>query len=108
MKRALVKSVGTYRLTDEELSTVLVGVEESLNARPLTYWSAHPEDLSPLTPNHFLIGRSEIAPGTDSLPLGARWKLIQEVGRQTWSRFLNEFIPQLNQLPNWTETTSSD
>ena len=100
--------MGTYRLTDEELSIVLVEVEESLNARPLTYCSAHPEDLSPLTPNHFLIGRSEIAPGTDSLPLGARWKLIQEVGRQTWTRFLNEFIPQLNQLPNWTETTSSD
>ena len=44
-------------LTDEVLSTTMCLVEQTLNARPLTAVSDDPEDLTALTPNHFLPGR---------------------------------------------------
>ena len=44
-------------LTDEVLSRTMCLVEQSLNARPLTAVSDDPEDLTALTPNHFLRGR---------------------------------------------------
>lgn len=42
-------------LTDEMCSTIMVEVVSLVNGRPLTYMSVDPE---PLTPNHFLLGRS--------------------------------------------------
>jgi len=43
-------------VTTEELQTVLVGVEATLNARPLTFVSS--EDFEePLTPFHLMCGR---------------------------------------------------
>ena len=43
-------------ITDEELLSAVVGAEGLLNSRPITYQSANPADLTPLTPNHFLHG----------------------------------------------------
>ncbi|KAL5490750.1 hypothetical protein EMCRGX_G015929, partial [Ephydatia muelleri] len=54
-KRCLKKTIGTTKLSYEELHTVLVEVEAILNSRPLTYVSS--EDLEePLTPSHLLTG----------------------------------------------------
>ena len=103
MKKALVKTLGTYRPTDEELLTVLAEIEETLNTRPLTRLSSDPNDLQPLTPNHFLIGKVELAAALNETPLGARWKTIQEIIKQTWDRFFREFIPKLNYTPEWDE-----
>ena len=56
VKRSLKKTLGTTRLSYEELLTVLIDIESVLNSRPLTYLST--EDLKePLTPSHLLHGR---------------------------------------------------
>ena len=44
-------------LTKEVLSTTVCLVEQTLNARPLTAVSDDPDDLTGLTPNHFLAGQ---------------------------------------------------
>ena len=63
MKTLLRKTIGTHNLTFEELSTVLVEVEATLNSRPLhPLDSTSPDGLSPLTPGHFIIGRPLRAP----------------------------------------------
>ena len=52
-KRALRSILGNVDVADEELHTAICGAESLLNSRPITYVSAD-DDLTPLTPNHFL------------------------------------------------------
>lgn len=49
-------------LTFEECYTLLVGIEAVLNSRPITPCSNDPQDLSVLTPSHFLIGDNLLQP----------------------------------------------
>ena len=56
VKACLRKSLGTARLTFDELLTVLVEVEGSLNSRPLTYmYDEVKEEV--LTASHLTFGR---------------------------------------------------
>ena len=54
-KAGLRKTLGKALLDRSVLETVLFEVEASINSRPLTYVE---EDSNPLTPSHFLLGRS--------------------------------------------------
>ncbi|XP_077550625.1 uncharacterized protein LOC144163775 [Haemaphysalis longicornis] len=62
-KETLRRALGRSRLSPEEIETVLCEVEAAVNSRPLTPLAADAEELSPLTPAHFLNGRR-----TTSLP----------------------------------------
>ena len=56
VKSCLKKTIGTSKLSYDELHTVIVEIEGVFNSRPLTY--LHPNDLEePLTPSHLLAGR---------------------------------------------------
>ncbi len=93
MKVLLNKIVGHHHLTFEELSTTLVGVEATLNSRPLLPTDSTPEDgIGPLTPGHFLIGRPLRAPplpvdSTSSLPRLRSWNLVQRLKADFWDRW---------------------
>ena len=51
--RAILKDAD---ITDEELQTAIIGAEGQLNSRPITYISSDVNNLTPLTPSHFLVG----------------------------------------------------
>ena len=107
-KKAIYGVIGTSDVTDEELITAVTGVESLLNARPLTYQSANPQDIVPLTPNHFLHGQlgGQFAPETvDTTEFSPRkrWRKVQEVISQVWRRWLQEYLPLLSGRPKWTE-----
>ena len=55
-KKAIKAILGDADVTNEELHTAICGAERLLNSRPITYVSSDPNDLSPLTPSHFLVG----------------------------------------------------
>ena len=80
-----------------------------LNSRPLTYQSAHPNDYTPLTPNHFLIGMmgGEFAPQSTEFsaynPM-RRWRRVQELVRHFWRRWLREWLPTLSSRKKWKTT----
>lgn len=94
------------RLTDEILSTTFCEAEAIVNARPLTKLSDDPDDLTPLSPNTLLLMRT-----TDSVPPGAscassyrsRWKFVQHLANQFWSRFVKEYVVELNNRAKWAK-----
>ena len=107
-KKAIYGVLGTGDVTDKELITAVAGVESLLNSRPLTYQSADPRDVVPLTPNHFLHGQlgGQFAPetvDTTGFSPRKRWRKVQEIISQVWKRWLQEYLPLLNRRPKWTE-----
>ncbi|GFX81593.1 integrase catalytic domain-containing protein [Trichonephila clavipes] len=56
-KYHLKRVVGETKLSYEEFETFLTQIETCLNFRSLTPISNDPNDLSDLTPGHFIIGR---------------------------------------------------
>ena len=45
-------------IREDQLITTLVQIEGTINSRPLTSISDDTDDLTVLTPNHFISGRS--------------------------------------------------
>ena len=46
-------------INDEELTTAFILAENQMNSRPLMYQTREVGDLSPISPNDFLVGRVE-------------------------------------------------
>lgn len=57
-KRHLHRQLGNAMLSFEDMATVLTEIEAAMNSRPLTPLTEDPNDLSVLTPAHFLTGES--------------------------------------------------
>ena len=57
VKCTIKKSIGRGLLTRSEVETHLFEVEFCINSRPLTFVSDKISGDSPLTPNHFLLGK---------------------------------------------------
>lgn len=105
-KRAIYTILSSADINDEELLSAIVGAEGLINSRPLTYQSANPSDIVPLTPNHFLHGQmgGEFAPETvDTTAFNPRkrWRRVQELVRHFWHRWLREWLPGLNSRKKW-------
>lgn len=58
VKYALRKSLGGNYVSRSELETNIHEVEACINSRPLTYVEDNPDVSHPLSPSHFLTGRS--------------------------------------------------
>ncbi|XP_076760954.1 uncharacterized protein LOC143429305 [Xylocopa sonorina] len=107
MKHHLRRVVGETLFTLEEFSTFVVQIEAVLNSRPLTPLSSDPNDLSALTPGHFLIGQPLTdLPDTNfsNTPANrlSRWQLIQKVRRDFWVRWHKEYLNGFHTRTKWT------
>ena len=58
MKNSLRKTLKNAFVTQDELHTLICRIEEIINNRPLTFVSDSIDDPKPLTPSHFLNGRT--------------------------------------------------
>lgn len=107
-KTLLLKTIAERSLTYEELETIVIEIEAILNSRPLTQMSNDPNDLSVLTPGHFLIGEP-ITATTDvnarelKTSLTTRWKLITEMKQEFWRRWSREYLNELQYRYKWKE-----
>lgn len=107
IKKHLKHVLSMAHLDYEEMNTVLVQIEAILNSRPLTPISSDPSDLVPLTPAHFLIGRTLTmlpAPQVEQAPLHtlSRYKRIQLLKTHFWNRFYKEYVSELQIRNKWT------
>ena len=99
-------------VTDETLLTLFTEVECILNSRPLTPIIIDPEDNAPLTPNHLLqVGASpNLSPGVFSssdVYSRHRWKQVQYLADQFWSRWSREYLQTLQSRQKWTTKRSN-
>ena len=96
------------QLDDESLTTFFCEAEAIVNSRPLTVDSINdPDSLSPLTPNHLLTMKSKIVlppPGVfqsaDQYSI-KRWRRVQHLSNEFWSRWRKEFLHSLQQRQKW-------
>ena len=98
--------MGNAHLTYEELGTVLAQIEAVLNSRPMFQMSTDPNDLLPLTPAHFLIGRPLTTPASLDLTAKAtqrlpRYDRIEQLRQHFWRRWSTEYISELQKRTKW-------
>ena len=110
VKRCMRKVIGRARLTYDELLTVLVEVEATLNSRPISYLSAEDFD-EPLTPSHLLTGRRlltlqapatceedpEFGSGDIKADLTRRMRHLNRVMECFWRRWRSEYLAGLRE-----------
>lgn len=102
----LKRVAGTRILVYQEFETLMVRIEAILNSRPLTPLSHDPNDLRPLTPGHFLVGRPlrciqrpRISPR--DLPRIQHWDYISGLLQSFWDRWSKEYLLLLQTRPKW-------
>lgn len=105
-KSHLRRVIGNANLTYEELSTTLAQIEAILNSRPLSPLSTDPNDLIPLSPAHFLIGRPLTAPACRDLTKMTtqnlvRYDRVEQMRQHFWARWAKEYISELQKRTKW-------
>jgi len=82
-----------------------------LNSRPISSLSDDPNDLSALTPGHFLIDRPLVALPEESV-LGvdanrlSRWQFVQAMQEQIWRSCSKDYLRSLQNRNKWLEPQS--
>ena len=96
------------RLDTASLRTFLYEVMAIINSRPLTIEHLNdPASLEPLTPNHILMMKSSIIsppPGqfvSQDLYLRKRWRQVQFLSNEFWTRWRKEYLLNLQQRQLW-------
>lgn len=92
--------------TFEELATLFNQIEAILNSRPLCPLSSSPDDLAPLTPGHFLIGRPLTSlPSPNYMQLSTsrlnRYQHLEQIRQHFWNRWQLEYLNELQQRHKW-------
>ena len=107
--RKILQSLLRQQITDDEsLATLMYEIEGIMNSRPITTVSSDPNDIEPLTPNHLLLLKSEVAlpPGLfkkeDSLSR-RRWRQVQYLADLFWRRWSKEYLPLLQLRQKWVK-----
>ena len=97
------------QLDDELLVTLMVETEDIVNIRPLTYLDmSSPDSAEPLTPLQLLTLKSKVVlppPGKfvkEDLYCRKRWRRVQFLANEFWSRWRKEYLPTLSERRKWT------
>lgn len=104
VKLALRKTLCVKCLTRSELKTTLHEIEACVNSRPLTFAGEDCDASHPLTPSHFLIGRTagfQVEVNDNQLPivsskdLNEREHLRQQQLDKFWKLWMSDYIRNL-------------
>ncbi|XP_076660082.1 uncharacterized protein LOC143363371 [Halictus rubicundus] len=106
LKFHMTRIIGETLLSYEALLTYVNQIEAILNSRPLTPLSSDPNDLSVLTPAHFLIGDTLITVpdhNWSEIPTGrlSSWQHVQKMRQHFWRRWSKEYLHELTTRKKW-------
>lgn len=112
VKHHLKRVLANAHLFFEEFNTVLCQIESILNSRPLSPLSSDPNDFLPLSPAHFIIGRTLTSLPDENLENVAinrltRYQLAQQLCQHFWSRWKREYICELQRRTKWKASNGS-
>ena len=100
-----------HQIDDELLRTVMAEAEAIVNSRPLSYACMTDTDLvEPITPSQLLTLKQKVVlplPGNFSRPdlyVRQRWRRVQYLADQFWTRWRREFLPTLQERRKWSRT----
>lgn len=87
---------------------LLTQIEACLNSRPLCPMTSDPDDLTVLTPGHFLIGaplrtvpeRNLAEKNINNLE---RWRYLQRLNQDFWKQWSTSYLHLLQQRPKWLQ-----
>ena len=104
VKQALYKAIGGAKLTFNELSEVILDVEDQINCRPLSYVEDDIQ-LPVLTPWSFLFQGSILLPETEpwregDIDLRKRAKYLKSCKDSLWRRWSREYLNALRERHN--------
>jgi len=111
-KHHLKRVLEGINLNYEEFYTLTTQIEAILNSRPLVPISSDPNDLSALTPAHFLIGHELTAIPerditNDKINYVKRYRHLQLMGQHFWARWRKEYLHHLQQRSKWQASCDS-
>nr|XP_054763857.1 uncharacterized protein LOC129270511 [Lytechinus pictus] len=97
------------QLDDESLRTLMCEAAAIINSRPLTVTHLNdPTYPAPLTPNHLITMKSKVflpPPGNfqnADIYSRKRWRRVQHLINEFWSRWRKEFLQNLQVRQKWT------
>lgn len=105
-KHHLRRVIGNQSMTFEQYATILVHVEACLNSRPIQALTEDANESAALTPAHFLIGESIIAPisrdhANTTMNRLNQFKSLQKMGQEFWNRWNREYATTLMRRNKW-------
>ncbi|XP_029053848.2 uncharacterized protein LOC114881275 [Osmia bicornis bicornis] len=106
LKFHLKRTIGDALLTFEESKTLLAQIEAIHNSRPLEPLSDDPDDVSALSPGHFLIGSPlNAVPEPTLLDISvnrlSRWQFVQKRLQQLWRLWSTQYLQRLQAISKW-------
>lgn len=107
MKRHMKRAIGVRVLTKDELYQLCVHIEGCLNSRPLWPMSDDPSDPMPLTPAHFILGKSilpqPVGEDVSESPENRLtvWGQRQKLQQQIWHRWHDEYLYDKQVRTKW-------
>ncbi|XP_075990145.1 uncharacterized protein LOC142985786 [Anticarsia gemmatalis] len=114
MKYHLKRVLGEQKLTYEEFYTLLTKIEACMYSRPLLPMTEDPDEFyNCLTPGHFLTGGPilslPLSDYSDSkrIDIRNRWQLTENMLRQFWKCWSNEYLTQLQARSKWNKPTTN-
>ncbi|XP_020604505.1 uncharacterized protein LOC110043393 [Orbicella faveolata] len=107
---AMFAELGKTQLTHELLVTLMAEVVAIVNARPISALPSDNDDLQPLSPAMLLTMKTRRAGPPPGQFLRAdiyarrRWRRVQFLAEQFWTRWRREYLQSLQPRQKWTET----
>lgn len=108
----IARVVGNTTLTFEQFATIMAQIEAILNSRPISAMSNDPNDLTCLTPGHFLVGSSLMAyPDKDCSEIPENrlslYQRLTQMQQGFWKRWSVDYLSLLQNRPKWLRSRNN-